>query len=126
MFFTILLAAEQHSENLADPNCAICSPPPPSQYLYRPPPPPLPIYQASPPLPVPVIPPSSPPPPPSLPPLLPSKTCNVGLGPCSMQCNDECCNAKCAEKFPGPLEGHGSCQNVGPPIYHGCLCTFKC
>lgn len=54
------------------------------------------------------------------------KTCNVGIGIiCSLKCNETCCNALCAEKYPGPLEGYGYCQNILPP-YDGCICVFKC
>ncbi|KAK9032555.1 hypothetical protein V6N11_056815 [Hibiscus sabdariffa] len=38
-----------------------------------------------------------------------TKQCNVGIGPCSMQCNDVCCNQNCAAEYPGLQEGHGAC-----------------
>ncbi|PON82615.1 Defensin-like protein [Trema orientale] len=61
-----------------------------------------------------------PPPPPK------GKTCTVGIGPCSQRCNEECCNAKCAEKFPGDFAGCGICYSPGPNIYSACLCNFQC
>lgn len=54
------------------------------------------------------------------------KMCNVGIGPCSQRCNEQCCNAKCADKFPGDYEGYGICYSPGPSIYNACLCYFRC
>lgn len=63
-------------------------------------------------------PPSPPPPPPK------GKKCNVGIGPCSNSCNDDCCNSKCSAKFP-TQGGQGLCMTIVPP-YNLCLCTYTC
>ncbi|XWS52242.1 hypothetical protein CRYUN_Cryun11dG0051000 [Craigia yunnanensis] len=54
------------------------------------------------------------------------KRCNVGIGPCSVACNDVCCDQNCAAQFPGPQDGHGLCLAVGPISYNNCLCSFNC
>ncbi|GMN52001.1 hypothetical protein TIFTF001_021139 [Ficus carica] len=65
------------------------------------------------------------PPPPPPPPK--GKTCHVGIGPCSAKCYDDCCNEKCAERFAGYLQGHGSCENpIGPARFNVCMCYFQC
>ncbi|MBA0708475.1 hypothetical protein Golax_023586, partial [Gossypium laxum] len=45
-----------------------------------------------------------------------NKKCNGGIGLCSEQCADDCCDRNCAIKYPGPLGGSGFCMNiVGAP-----------
>nr|KJB22034.1 hypothetical protein B456_004G026300 [Gossypium raimondii] len=34
-----------------------------------------------------------------------NKKCNGGIGLCSEQCADDCCDRNCAIKYPGPLGG---------------------
>ncbi|KHG10639.1 Defensin-like protein [Gossypium arboreum] len=46
-----------------------------------------------------------------------NKKCSVGIGPCSVKCNDICCRFKCAFKYPGPLEGTGMCLNIIGPLH---------
>ncbi|KAB2015442.1 hypothetical protein E1A91_D08G026200v1 [Gossypium mustelinum] len=56
-----------------------------------------------------------------------NKKCSVGIGPCSVKCNDICCRFKCAFKYPGPLEGTGMCLNIiGLPSTNECICYFNC
>ncbi|GMI94698.1 low-molecular-weight cysteine-rich 80 [Hibiscus trionum] len=56
-----------------------------------------------------------------------NKQCNLGIGPCSWQCNDVCCDQNCAAEYPGPQEGHGACMDiVGIPSLHQCICYFNC
>jgi hypothetical protein len=49
------------------------------------------------------------------------KRCNVGLGPCSAQCNDACCAAKCAQQ--GSLS-EGFCDRLGYNFL--CQCSYDC
>ncbi|EXC27892.1 hypothetical protein L484_009215 [Morus notabilis] len=64
---------------------------------------------------------------PIAPPPAPGKRCNVGLGPCSAACYDDCCNKKCAERYPGDLGGYGYCYSaIGPIRYITCMCYFRC
>ncbi|KAJ0030019.1 hypothetical protein Pint_14063 [Pistacia integerrima] len=55
------------------------------------------------------------------------KICTSAIGRCSSKCNEECCNQNCAAKYPGPLNGHGICQNViGLTVDNMCMCSFNC
>ncbi|KAH1108800.1 hypothetical protein J1N35_012568 [Gossypium stocksii] len=56
-----------------------------------------------------------------------NKKCNGGIGPCSGQYDENCCERNCAIKYPGPLGGYGFCMNiVGAPAPYGCICYFNC
>ena len=51
--------------------------------------------------------------------------CNIGMGMCSFKCNDQCCNAKCAAKYPGRQAGYGYCNEAVPNI-RLCQCIYTC
>lgn len=51
--------------------------------------------------------------------------CNMGLGTCSKECGDPCCNTACAQRFPDQ-EASGYCQVAAPPGLDGCVCTYQC
>lgn len=53
-----------------------------------------------------------------------SKRCNVGIGPCSLSCRDDCCGQNCASKFPGAQDGHGYCMYFAAS--NQCLRYFNC
>ncbi|TYJ20858.1 hypothetical protein E1A91_A08G025300v1 [Gossypium mustelinum] len=56
-----------------------------------------------------------------------NKKCNGGIGLCSEQCDESCCERNCAIKYPGPLGGYGFCMNiVGAPAPYECICYFNC
>ncbi|KAK6272953.1 hypothetical protein POUND7_010036 [Theobroma cacao] len=57
---------------------------------------------------------------------LKQKRCNVGIGPCSAACNDQCCEQHCAYLFGGLQDGHGVCSRPGPIVYNQCICYFNC
>ncbi|XP_057251839.1 defensin-like protein 182 [Beta vulgaris subsp. vulgaris] len=66
-------------------------------------------------------PPSPPPPPP------PAKKCHENDGICSQEsCDDECCMAKCKNKFYGESEVLGICQEIVGASYRLCLCEYDC
>ncbi|TYJ20855.1 hypothetical protein E1A91_A08G025000v1 [Gossypium mustelinum] len=53
--------------------------------------------------------------------------CNVGIGPCSEHCSDDCCEQNCEFKYPGVQDGHGFCLDIaGIPASNQCLCYFYC
>ncbi|KAL1155463.1 hypothetical protein V6Z11_A08G026000 [Gossypium hirsutum] len=56
-----------------------------------------------------------------------TKRCNVGIGPCSVRCSDDCCEQNCESKFSRPQDGHGFCLEItGIPASNQCLCYFNC
>ncbi|KAB2015438.1 hypothetical protein ERO13_D08G028900v2 [Gossypium hirsutum] len=56
-----------------------------------------------------------------------TKSCNVGIGPCSEHCSDDCCEQNCEFKYPGVQDGHGFCLDIaGIPASNQCLCYFYC
>ncbi|CAL0306469.1 unnamed protein product [Lupinus luteus] len=52
----------------------------------------------------------------------PSKNyCTGGSGLCAAECDQDCCNTKCASKY---TEGAGYCSLLGD--YRVCLCQYVC
>ncbi|KAM6554065.1 hypothetical protein CsatB_014827 [Cannabis sativa] len=51
------------------------------------------------------------------------KTCTAGIGRCSQNCNEECCEVKCWTKFGN--SGKGMCYNPGE-LGNVCLCSYDC
>ncbi|KAK9758141.1 hypothetical protein RND81_01G210300 [Saponaria officinalis] len=59
----------------------------------------------------------SPPPPPS---------CNMNAGACDISsCGDDCCQARCQAKYPGPATV-GTCVEIIGTALRLCLCTYNC
>lgn len=52
------------------------------------------------------------------------KECTESVGPCSVKCNDLCCDKKCVDKFPLQA-GRGNCSELIPNS-NNCICTFRC
>ncbi|RDX85091.1 Defensin-like protein 183, partial [Mucuna pruriens] len=64
-------------------------------------------------------------PPPQLNSNEPVRKCTGGLGTCSAdQCNDACCNKKCAKQYKKG-QGIGYCERLGPSIFL-CTCKYVC
>ncbi|EOA28861.1 hypothetical protein CARUB_v10025105mg [Capsella rubella] len=49
------------------------------------------------------------------------KICNGGLGNCGVACNNQCCDAKCAQRYNG---GRGFCNTLFE--FSVCQCKFPC
>ncbi|XP_045797710.1 defensin-like protein 183 [Trifolium pratense] len=47
--------------------------------------------------------------------------CDVGMGLCTRDCQDDCCNNKCVSRF--TKTGHGSCVDAFNMIL--CLCSYN-
>lgn len=60
---------------------------------------------------------------PSVAPTLASR-CEVGVGECSRQCNDDCCQQKCYDAYP-LLNPKAYCSNIGLP-QRLCTCAHDC
>ncbi|XP_010526370.1 PREDICTED: defensin-like protein 183 [Tarenaya hassleriana] len=50
-----------------------------------------------------------------------SSKCVIGLGGCSADCSDNCCNTKCLTAYPN---GRGYCDNIGSNYL--CNCAYDC
>ncbi|KAL4318420.1 hypothetical protein GQ457_18G004640 [Hibiscus cannabinus] len=48
------------------------------------------------------------------------RKCRQVIGPCSDECDDDCCDRICWIEFMGPLEGTGRC------IRDVCVCYYNC
>ncbi|XP_054801553.1 defensin-like protein 182 [Prosopis cineraria] len=53
----------------------------------------------------------------------PTKKCNVGLGRCSADCQDQCCASKCSSSHPG---GVGYCDDSLGKQNALCQCQYPC
>ncbi|CAJ1975868.1 unnamed protein product [Sphenostylis stenocarpa] len=53
----------------------------------------------------------------------PVRKCRGGQGLCGFQCNDGCCNSKCAAKY---KHGVGFCEIYGPYNIYLCVCNYVC
>ncbi|XP_010474430.1 PREDICTED: defensin-like protein 181 [Camelina sativa] len=49
------------------------------------------------------------------------KFCRIGLGNCGESCNDQCCDAKCAQSY---NSGHGICDTHNEISL--CQCKYPC
>jgi hypothetical protein len=49
------------------------------------------------------------------------RKCKSGLGVCNNQCDNACCNRKCASRF---YQGIGDCSTVGGSPYRLCTCYY--
>nr|KYP62294.1 Defensin-like protein 183 family [Cajanus cajan] len=51
------------------------------------------------------------------------KKCNINLGVCTENCNEDCCISKCATQY---RQGQGRCTNLIGTPFSSCSCDYIC